>query len=69
MTTEARIIAALAAEQLRWAEINEYWAYMEALLWLLREMGAQVIRLEDPRFTWRADYLVHLSPTRTLPGL
>lgn len=35
-----------AEEQLRWAERNHHWDYLEKLLELLRVMGAQVLRLD-----------------------
>jgi hypothetical protein len=57
------------AEQLRWAEINEAWAYMEAMLKLIREMGGRVLRAEDPRFRWRSDYIVSFNAGETLPLL
>lgn len=66
--TPALKMAGLMAEQLRWAEINESWAYMASLLRTLKEMGARVIRLEDPRFKWRSDYLVYLHASEAHPG-
>lgn len=62
-------MAGLAADQLRWAELNEAWAYMGALLTLLKEMGARVMRVQDPRFRWRADYLVVFRDGDALPLL
>lgn len=44
--TPALRMAGLAAEQLQWAERNGHWAYLEALLGLLKEMHGRVMRLD-----------------------
>jgi hypothetical protein len=64
-------MAAIAADQLRFAELNEMWEYMESLLRMLKAMGARVMRLPDKRFQTlqRGDYMVVLSDARTLPGI
>ena len=62
-------MAGLMSDQLRWAEINEAWAYMEAMLRLIREMGGRVMRMEDPRFRWRSDYIISFNAGETLPLL
>jgi hypothetical protein len=61
-------MAGLMAEQLRWAEINEAWGYMEAMLRLIREMGGRVMRMEDPRFRWRSDYIIYFHDSETHPA-
>lgn len=61
-------LANMAAKELRKAELNNQWAYMAALLNMLRELGARVVRIPDPRYTWRADYFVELSLSSALPG-
>jgi hypothetical protein len=62
-------MAALMAGQLRWAEVNEAWAYMEKMLALIKEMGGRVMRLEDPRFRWRSDYIISFHAGEVLPYL
>lgn len=62
-------LAGIMAEQLRHAEINEQWSYMEHLLRTLRAMGARVMKVHDPRFNWRGDYIVSLKATDALPGI
>lgn len=69
MKTPALQLSGVAAEQLRWAELNEYWAYFEALLGLLKEMGARVFPVPDPKFRWRTDYIVQFRPEDALPGV
>jgi hypothetical protein len=65
--TNALRMAGQMAEQLRWAEINEAWAYMEAMLKTIREMGGRVMRIEDPRFRWRSDYIISFHDSEALP--
>jgi hypothetical protein len=60
-------MAGLIADQLRWAEINEAWGYMEKLLRLVREMGGRIIRLTDPRFRWRWDYIISFADSEAHP--
>ena len=62
-------MAGIMAEQLRQAEINEHWSYMEHLLKTLRSMGARVMKVHDPRFNWRGDYIVSFKATDALPGI
>jgi hypothetical protein len=69
MSTPALKMAGYAAEQLRWAELNEEWAYMMALLRVLREMGARVVMLPDARYRWRNDYIVQFRQEDSLPGV
>jgi hypothetical protein len=68
--TPALRMAGLAADQLRFAELNEMWAYLEALLKLLKEMGARVVRLNDDRFPTikRGDYIVSFDVSDTHPA-
>lgn len=58
--TPAGRMAVIAADQLRWAEVNSSWRYLRALLDLLHSMGARVIRLHDDRYqtAQRGDYMV-----------
>lgn len=58
---ETQRLADSAARMLRWSEINEDWSLMEKLIGLLQEMGGKVIRIGDPRFTWRSDYVVSFT--------
>jgi hypothetical protein len=55
---EHQRLADSASRMLRYAELNEHWAFMEHLLGTLREMGGKVIRVADPNYKWRADYMV-----------
>lgn len=67
--TAAMKMAGHMAYELRWAELNEYWQYMEALMGLLETMGARVMRLEDPNYKWRAHYIVSFTKADALPGV
>jgi hypothetical protein len=65
--SNAMKMARLIVDQIRWAEINEAWGYMERLLLLVREMGGRVMRMEDPRFRWRSDYIVSFHASEAHP--
>lgn len=56
-----------AARELRWAELNEDWPLMEHLLGILALMGGRVIRIKDPSYNWRSDYLVQFTKKSTAP--
>lgn len=68
MLTPGLHLATLAAQELRKAELNEQWGYMEALLHMIQEMGGRVLRVPDPRFKWRSDYLIQFRGEDALPG-
>jgi hypothetical protein len=55
---EHQRLADSASRMLRYAEINENWPLVEHLLGVLRSLGGKVMRMRDPRFHWRADYMV-----------
>jgi hypothetical protein len=66
--TPALHLAALAAQELRKAELNEQWGHMADLIALLQGMGARVMRVPDTQFRYRADYLVQFRKEDALPG-
>lgn len=61
-------LAALASVELRKAELNEQWGYLDSLLHVLWDMGARVMRLPDERYRWRSDYIVEFHKPSSLPG-
>jgi hypothetical protein len=67
--TELQQLADGASRSLRWAEVNEDWSLMESLLGTLKALGGHVIRIGDPRFNWRADYVVEFRKPSSAPAL